>query len=323
MNMDLMEIAAGAARVAVSGHIHPDGDCVGSCVAAALYLEKACPGLRADVFLDEVPRELMQHVPHADRIRTDAEQETGSYDLFLCLDTAPDRLGEARRLFDSAARTCNIDHHISNRGDGMINVVDPSAGSACEVLYRLLDPALVDREIAIALYIGIVTDTGVFRYSNTSPETLRTAASLLEYDFDFSSIVRDVFYARTRAQHRLMGMALSQMDLRLNGMFACCSLPLSVQQSVGAQTSDLDGISAQMALTRGVDCAVLAGELPTGEWKCSLRSNGRTDVSAIAASFGGGGHRRAAGCTVRGDVHDILLEMECLAANQAAAGLTV
>ncbi len=318
MSTDLREIAAGASRVAVSGHIHPDGDCVGSCVAAALYLEKACPGLHADVFLEEIPEELRAHVPHADRIRHDAETEEGTYDLFVCLDTVPERLGAARPLFDRAARTCNIDHHISNRGSALVNVIDPTAGSVCEMLYGLMDPAFVDAEIATALYIGIVTDTGVFRYSSTSPNTLRTAADLVAYGFDFSDIVRDVFYARSKAQHRLLGAALTRMEFRLGGMFVCCSLPLSIQQSCGATSADFDGISAQMALTRGVDCAVMAGEMPGGEWKCSLRSNGRTDVSAIAASFGGGGHKRAAGCTVRGDVDDILLEMECLAATQAA-----
>ena len=313
---DLIRIAGDARTVAVSGHVRPDGDCVGCCMAAALYLEKVCPQLKADILLESVPEELVGNIPYTERILTDRAAARDQYDLFLCVDTAPERLGCFRDLFDSAGRTANIDHHISNRGGGMVNVIDPAAGSACEVLYTLMDPAQIDRDIAVSLYVGIVTDTGVFRYSSTSPETHRIAAALLEHDFDHASIVRDVFYVKSFARNKVMGAALMSAQSRLGGRLITCMLSAAQREACGATEADMDGISAQMALTRGADCAILASETADGNWRCSLRSNGITDVSVIAAQFGGGGHQRAAGCTVSGDAEDILLEMECLAAMQ-------
>lgn len=128
------------------------------------------------------------------------EQER--FDVFFALDTASDRLGGAEAYFNSAVKKINIDHHISNKGCGDVNYVVPTASSTSELIYDLTEKEQLDEEIAKALYIGIIHDTGVFQYSNTSPETLRAAAKLISYGFDFSRLIEETFYEKPICRRR-------------------------------------------------------------------------------------------------------------------------
>lgn len=301
----LMEQLKGAERIAVAGHVRPDGDCVGSCTAAALYIGKAAPGTQVDVYLEEVAP-IFRFLKGTKDIRTEAGGGE-PYDVFLSLDaSSPDRLGRFLPQFEQAKKTVCIDHHVSNCGFAGVNHVEGGASSTCEVLYRLLDEELIDESIAEALYFGIVHDTGVFQYSNTSPETMEIAGKLMSYGIPFSRIIDDTFYKKTYVQNQILGRALLESITLLDGKVIFSAVKRSDMEFYGVTYKDLDGIVNQLRVTEGVETALFLTETALQEWKVSMRSNGIVDVSAIASYFGGGGHMRAAGCTMAGSIYDVI-----------------
>ena len=168
------------------------------------------------------------------------------------------------------------------------------------------DKSLLDEEIAKALYIGIVHDTGVFRYSNTSPKTLRAAAELISYGFDFSRLIDETFYEKTYVQNQILGRALLESIIFMDGK---CVVSMVDKKTMGfyrADSHDLDGIVNQLRLTKGVECAIFMYQTDVLKYKVSLRSNGKVDVAKVAMFFGGGGHVRAAGADMQGTFHDIV-----------------
>ena len=200
----------------------------------------------------------------------------------------------------------NIDHHISNPGTGDENYVVPQASSASELVTDVIDMNRMDRDIAEALYMGIICDTGVFKYSNTSPKTMQIGAELISYGFDFGSLIDSVFYEKTYNQNQMLGRALLESTLFMNGRCIASAVTRQTMEFYQAKSSDLDGIVSQLMLTAGVDCAIFLYETGTQEFKVSLRSNGSVNVAEVAQLFGGGGHARAAGCTMNGTVYDVI-----------------
>ena len=169
-------------------------------------------------------------------------------------------------------------------------------------MYNLIGEEDLDAAIAKALYVGIVTDTGVFQYSNTAESTMRAAGRLMQYGFDHSAVIREVFFERTFLQAKALGAALLKSEAILGGKCVICCMDRSQIEELGAQRKDLDSISAQMLLTRGADCSVFLHETEPGVWRGSFRSALITDVARTASLFEGGGHVRAAGCTIRSDI---------------------
>ena len=302
--IDLEEICRGAKKIGISGHIRPDGDCVGSCMALSRYLKKVAEGAEVSVFL-EPPADIFRCLQGVEEIRSEASEET--FDVFFALDCSADRLGFAQGLFEKAAKRVNIDHHITNwNGCGQENYVVPSASSTSELVYKLMQKELVDTEIAKAVYLGIVHDTGVFQYSNTSPETMRIGAELIAYGFDFSRLIEDTFYEKTYVQNQILGRALLESVLFLNGRCIVSVVEKKTMEFYGVGPKDLDGIVSQLRTTKGVDCAIFLYQTGVLEYKVSMRSNEKINVAEIAGYFGGGGHARAAGCTMNGTYYDVI-----------------
>ena len=299
--MYILEEVKGCRTIGISGHEHPDGDCAGACLGLALYLRKEMPDARVDVFLEPLRDELYKNIPGAETVITDFRTDVDSYDAFIVLDSAKDRIAGAEAFFDRAKNTINIDHHISNPGTGTVNYVDGKASSACELLYEVIDADRIDREIAQALYVGIVTDTGCFRFPATSKKTMETAGSLMTYGFDFPRIVREVYFEKTWVQQRVLGKALTKCKAYCGGRVIVSRLSRESILSLGGVGKDVEGIVSALVSTTGADCSIFAHERSTGEWRVSLRSNRIVDVSAIAQKYGGGGHVRASGCTVGRD----------------------
>ncbi len=270
-----------------------------------LYLKKNYPMIRADVLLEEIPPEFL-FIEDTDKVKTDFVTDVESYDLFIVLDCAKDRLGEAEKFFDSARKTINIDHHVSNKGTGDELYIVPTASSSCELVYDVIDTDKLDVETAKAIYTGIVTDTGVFKYSNTSPRTMQIAAQLITYGFDFGNLIDHVFYEKTYLQNQIMGRALLESFRIMDGKAIVSVISKQTMDFYGVGSNDLDGIVSQLLLTIGVDCAIFMYELAPLEYKVSLRSNGAVDVSKVAEMLGGGGHMRASGCTCNGTWHDVI-----------------
>lgn len=308
----ILEEMQGAQTIAISGHIRPDGDCAGSCLGMARFLRNALPACRVDVFLGTIPASVERNLAGAETVNHTYETDVEHYDLFICLDCVPERLGEAETIFHKAARTVNIDHHQTNPANTAdVNYVVPEASSASELVYHAIDPdgsgaPYMDEGVARNLYIGMVTDTGSFKFSNTSRATMEIAGRLMDYGFDHTAIIREVFDERTYPQQLLLGRALSDSARAADGKCIYAVADKQVMDLYGAQSSDTDGLANQLLQTEGCVCGVYMYELRPGCWKVSMRSTEVIDVADVCAVFGGGGHSRAAGCTQEGDRDQIL-----------------
>lgn len=299
------EVLGQAKSVAIAGHIRADGDCIGSCMGMYNYMKDNYPDVTTDVYLEQ-PGQVFSYIPGISQVRTSCDP-LAVYDLMLVLDTSTrERLGVAAELFGQAKMTVCIDHHVSNDGFAQINHIQGGVSSAAEVLYRLLDPEKISARTAACLYTGIIHDTGVFQYKATTPETMRAAARLMETGIDFHKIIDESFCQKTYIQNQVMGRVLTESILLLGG--ACIAGILKKKEMVfyGVEGKDLDGVVAQLRLTKGVEVAIFLYELKDMEYKVSLRSNGKVDVNRVASYFGGGGHALAAGCQIKGTSYDVL-----------------
>jgi phosphoesterase RecJ-like protein len=295
---------------AIVGHVSPDGDAVGGVTALYGYVQKNFPWIDAELYIER-PKESLMFLPGLADAFFDTPEDSVR-DLFVSCDvSSTDRFGVAGNLFPLAKQTFCVDHHISNPHFADINVVDADASSCAEVLYNLMDPAKIDLDIATSLYTGIVHDTGVFQYSNTRGETLRIAADLLERGVPASRIIDESFNQRTMRQSRILGKVLQESMLYVDGKVIVGSVTLDDMSTYEVTKKDLDGIVSELRLVKGVLAAVFIYETESSVFKVSLRSNGDMDVSRAAGTFGGGGHIKAAGCTIEGrlsDVRDQLLD---------------
>lgn len=301
----LKDELANVKTVAIAGHIRPDGDCVGSCLGVWNYLREQYPEIEADVYLEQVVPKF-RFLNGADQVKTDCSGEK-TYDLFLSLDASDkERLGAAVKYLDTAKHTVCIDHHITNGGFAEVNWIVADASSTSELVWKTMEEEKISKHTAEALYMGIAHDTGVFQYSNTSPETMQIAGSLIAKGIDFSRIVDDTFYKKTYVQNQILGRALVESILLLDGRVIAGRLREKDMEFYGATPADLDGIVSQLRVTEGVEVAIFLYETGNHEYKVSLRSNGPVDVSAVCAYFGGGGHVKAAGCTMHGTIYDVI-----------------
>lgn len=162
----------------------------------------------------------------------------------------------------------------------------------------------MDRDMAMAIYVGMIHDTGVFQYSNTTPATLEKGARLISYGFDFPRLVRETFYQKTYVQAQIMGRALMESVRFMDGRCIVSVIERKTMEFYHVEPKDLDGIVNQLLNIDGVDCAIFMYQTGVVEYKVSLRSNEKVDVAQVASYFGGGGHVRAAGCTLSGTFHD-------------------
>ncbi len=319
--LNILDEVRDCRTIGISGHIRPDGDCVGSCMGMALYLEKALPGVRVDVFLENFGVTLERNIIGVEKIRHDYHTDVEHYDAFICLDCEKERLGDALDLFMKAGKRINIDHHRTNEGSGDVNYVVPTASSACELAYLTMEGERIDAKVAQNLYIGMVTDTGVFMYSNTSRQTMEIAGKLITYGFDFSAIVRDVFYEKTYVQQQILGRALLESIRFLDGRCIVSRIDRQTMRFYQATSADVEGIASHLVQTDGVCCSIFLYELETMSYKVSLRSTGEVNVAELAAIYGGGGHARAAGFTSNGSFHDIINNLAPHIEEQLAAGV--
>lgn len=311
-----------AQTIAIGGHVRPDGDCVGSCMALYQYLTKVFPEKEIDVFFETMPNQfasLFSKVSY----QIGFEKARKTYDLFFTLDCGDkERLGDGAKVFENAKDTICIDHHISNVGYAALNFIEPQSSSASEVLYELLDDTKIDSDVATALYLGIAHDTGVFKYSCTSKRTMEIAGALIAKGIDINTLLDQTFYHKSYVQNQILGRVLLESILLLNGKVIASCVTQKIMQFYGATTADLDGIVEQLRVTDGVEMAVLVHELEPLVYKVSMRANDKIDVAAIASRFGGGGHVKAAGCTMTGTYYDImntLLELADIQLNEGKA----
>ena len=297
--IDLAAVTEGVQRVAIGGHVHPDGDCAGAVTSLYHYLKKLKPQLSVDIYLKKIP-DAFSFLGDGTGILDDVDgDDPPVYDLFISLDCADKRrLGFSQPVFDAAKKTVSIDHHVSNPMFADINRVAGDASSTCEMLYEEMDPELIDQTIATGLFIGIAHDTGIFRYSCTSPKTLEIAAKLLETGIDSSSLITGTYCEKAIEQQRATADAVLRAELYVDGKMIASTMSVYQREAFNAKSEHMDGIVEQLRDTRGIECAAFLHEYREGVWKMSLRSDGKVDVQEVASHFDGGGHVRAAGATI-------------------------
>ena len=290
--------------VVILGHVRPDGDCLGSTLGLYHYIQTNYPAIRAAVYLEESSPKF-GYLAGYDAILHETDEER--YELCICLDCGDEeRLGSFGVFLANASKSLCLDHHITNTRFCEVNLVSENASSTCEVLFEQLDEEKIDKAAAECLYTGLIHDTGVFKYSCTSARTMEIAGKLMAKGIDFGSIIDNSFYKKTYVQNQILGRALLESITFLDGKCIFSALRQSEMEFYGVNGKDMDGIIDQLRLTEGVEVAIFMYQTGPQEFKVSLRSQNAVDVSRIASYFGGGGHVRAAGCTMSGRIHDVV-----------------
>ena len=231
--------------IGIAGHVRPDGDCVGSTLAVYNYIRTYYPDADVRLYLEPIPN-IFKFLRYSEEIKSEYTDED-IFDLFIALDCGDTgRLGNTAKYFESAKHTYCVDHHVSNQAFAEENYIFPEASSTCELVYELMDAQKVTKEIAECLYTGMVHDTGVFQYSNTTPNTLRIAAKLLAYGFDFSKLIDETFFEKTYVQNQVLGRALLESVRFMDGRCIFSSIDLKTMEFYKVVPKDLDGIVSQL-----------------------------------------------------------------------------
>lgn len=294
------EILSRAEEVALACHMNPDADALGSMLGLSNYLRTK--GTRTVCSYGNEPLDLPRWaslLPGTDRLVPPSEYPAEPAVMVTCDCASFDRLGVLGASASRAGELIWIDHHRSNEGYGTVRLVDPDASSTCEVVFRLIETmgGDFDRDVAICLYAGLVTDTGRFQYQATTPETLRVAARLREHDFDHAALVRAMYEDNDPSFLRLLGTALRRMTEVPEASVVWTYITQADLAEAGVGPGDTDDLMDVLRTARNVDVAAVLKQQRDGRFKVSVRSRGGHDLSAVASSFGGGGHRLAAGYT--------------------------
>ncbi|HHV78922.1 MAG TPA: bifunctional oligoribonuclease/PAP phosphatase NrnA [Firmicutes bacterium] len=288
-------------------HEMPDGDTIGSSLALAGALKQL--GKRALVVsCDPVPV-AYRFLHGADEVKYPSEinqEQHGTYCAILVDCGEPSRVKDGIRLLDGAALVINIDHHVSNTMYGDITWVEPDASSVGEMMYTLLTAlgARITPELATALFTAIFTDTGSFRYTNTTAHALLVASRLVEFGANPNEVSEHVYETKSISSLRLLARALDNLKVDPSGKVAWLTLTKEDMKAAGASEEESEGLVSYARMVRGAEVGILFRETENGSVKVGLRSRKWVDVAALAKEFGGGGHPRASGCTIKGEPID-------------------
>jgi phosphoesterase RecJ-like protein len=294
------EVLGSADEVALACHLNPDADALGSMLGLSAFLRGR--GVSTVCSFPNEPLVLPPWatlLPGSEDLVEVADFPDAPRVMVTCDCASSDRLGALEAAANRAKELIWIDHHRSNPGSGTIPLIDPSASSTCEVVFRLIGAmggSMPDAS-ALCLYAGLVTDTGRFQYEATTPETLRIAATLREHPFDHSRLVQALYEDNRREYLRLAGIALARASFVPEASIVWTYLTQADMAEAGVGANETEDLIDLIRTARDVDVAVVLKQQRDGRFKVSVRSRGASDLSAVAAAFGGGGHRLAAGYT--------------------------
>lgn len=294
------EVLSGAKDVALACHVNPDTDALGSMLGLSIFLRSrgahtAC-SFANDPFV--VPR-WAEVLAGTDALVPPKEFPAEPGIMVTCDAASLDRLGSLGANAARARELIWIDHHVSNEGLGTIPLIDPSASSTCEMVYRLvraMGGELPD-EAAMCMYAGLVTDTGRFQYASVRPDTLRLAAELREHPFDHTRLAQALYEDNATTYLKLLGVALHRITLVEQADLTWTYLTQADLADAGVHPSETDDLIDVVRTARETDVAAVMKQQRDGRFRVSLRSRGSHDVSKVASIFGGGGHRLASGYT--------------------------
>ena len=286
-------------RFVIASHQRPDGDAVGSAMAMALAL--VALGKEATVVTDAPLPSFLQPFPGtADILIT--KEVTVAYDAAIIMECSD--LSRTGITGLDRSLVINIDHHPGNTGYGAINWIDESAAACGEMVLTLIDvlEAPVSKETATHIYLAVLTDTGSFHFSHISPRTFAVAKRCLEAGADPQWIARTHYDSSSLARVRVFGAVLNTMTIVGDGRVALLGITRKVLADLGATSDDLEGLINFPLTVKEIAAVAFFKEVGDADWRVSMRSKGNVDIGAIAKTFGGGGHKNAAGCSTKGDL---------------------
>jgi len=294
-----------ARSVLIGTHLNPDGDALGSALALSAYLR--AEQVDHEVLCNNPAPANLKFLPGVDRIRQSPSRER-EWDLGIVLDLDTlDRLGKVKPFFEACTRLVVIDHHVPHEAPGDVRIVDTSKPATAVILTNLLVAlsANLSPDMATCLLAGIVTDTGSFRFRNTTPESLEISARLLSLGGNLEEITENVYQTRPLAAVRLLGFTLERIRLRAHDQLGWSVITAEDYQKCEAMDEHTEGFVNEILSIETVQIAALIRQPGPGRLvRCSLRSRGDHDVAEVARRFGGGGHRNAAGCTFEADIEE-------------------
>lgn len=305
------ELLAGAATLAVICHVHPDADTIGAALALAMVLRRCGKSVQVSFARPACPSELPQSLrslPGGELLVSPATVRR-EVDLVVTVDVSSlDRLGELQQLAAAGSELLVIDHHASNQLFGTANFVDPSADSTTMMVAELIDAwgEPIDVDVAHCLYAGLATDTGSFRWA--SARAYRLAARLVGLGVDNAAVTRTVMDTHPFAWLMMLSRVLAAAQL-LPGAVRGLGLVYAVvdhAEWTAARPDEVESIVDIVRTTEQAEVAAVFKEVEPGRWAVSMRAKSAVDLSAVAMSFGGGGHRLAAGYTVTGGADDVV-----------------
>jgi phosphoesterase RecJ-like protein len=302
----------GSANILLASHVHPDGDAIGALLALGLSLSEA--GKTTSLY-NENSVDAYHFLPCIERI-TNHWDDSLNYDTAIILDCGNlERTGKNSSIISRIPVVINIDHHLTNTGFGNLNMVDPSASSSAEIVYRLIKKAELDINIAVAtaIYTGIFTDTGSFRFSNTNSEAFGICEEMVSIGVIPHQIADNIYGAYPLSRLKLLKMALDSLKISPNGLLSIITITRDMLDKADSDSNDTAELINFAKSIDGIKVAVLIQEIKNTKqnlknsklFHVSLRSNGSVDVANIASSFGGGGHFAAAGFDVESTVADL------------------
>ncbi len=292
------EIIRDSSNIYIASHINPDGDNIGSMLALGLGLKKIGKSVKI-LKSDSLPEEF-NFLPGYYYIE-DLNSLPDEIALFIALDSSDeDRLGENKRLLEISKTIINIDHHISNNKFGHINIVDPNAAATGELVFNFLQVLgiNIDKEIAENIYTAISTDTGSFKYESVTSNTHLIVSQLIQAGIKVGELNIKLYESQSLNKTRLFITALGSMNIYFDGKLALVKISQEMLEEVNAKMEDSEGIVSFLRKIEGVEVACLLKELKEEDIKISIRSKEYVDVSLLCEELGGGGHKRAAGCSI-------------------------
>lgn len=296
-------------RFLITAHVNLEGDALGS-ELAFMYLVRSL-GKEAVVVNDDDLPYGYDSLPGIKQIkRYGASLPGAGFDAFVYLDCSDlSRAGNVHKLNKDRKTIINIDHHISNTGFGDVNWVEPKASSCCEVLYKLFKELGVklDRNTATLLYVGILTDTGSFHYSNTTSFTHKVAAELLDLGVDVTGVYRDIYENKPFKDMMLLARMLTKIERDASGKIAFAQMQRDNVTAMSVSFDLSERVLSFLRTIKGVEVALLFKRIrgASAQVRVNFRSQGKIDVNKIAAFFGGGGHKTASGATVPGTLTEV------------------
>lgn len=285
-------------RFLVIGHVSPDGDDISS-VASLVMILRTVGKTAEGCIADRIP-EFFHRLPGEGVIKGVEELRSYAHDTSITVDSSDlSRIGDAAELLEGGMPDVTLDHHKTNAGFGRTNFCDPSYAATAMVVYEIGERLVeFDKPLAEMLLLGLATDTGFFRYSSVDERVFTYAASLIRHGADISRIAEAVLEHRTLNEIHLHTDMFKTLRISNDGLLATAHVTAEMIERNGCTEDDTPGLVGQLRAIGGVDVAIMFIEGPRGTVHVSLRSKNRVDVSEIALKFGGGGHARAAGCSL-------------------------